>query len=335
MEPRSDTLTAHEIAPVIDTAATVATPRVSAIITAYNSARYIHHAIDSILAQTYRPFEIVVVDDGSQDDTADAVEAMYPHDVRVVRQANAGPNGARNRGVRETTGEWIAFLDADDTWTPHRLAAQVALTANPRIGLISGHAVDEKPEYAYAGRVTFEMMWERNYVGVPTTLIRRTAMEELGGFDEDRNLVGAEDYNTWLRFVHSHWEVHLVPAELFHYTSAPGSLYSQKERCLRGELLNVSRLAERLQLPADIVRWKQVQILEAYTRGCIQERELRRARQFAAQLWQVQPSLSAAKWWLTTWVPPALLDLRRRWLEPFRDSVSDPTASSSPSKGEA
>jgi glycosyltransferase involved in cell wall biosynthesis len=293
-------------------------PSVSAIITAYNSASYVHNAIDSILAQTYPPREVLVVDDGSRDDTAAVVQTRYGDRVRVIRQENTGPNGARNRGARETTGDWIAYLDADDTWVPHRLERQLPFTANPEIGLISCYAVREKPEYQVDGYVTFEMMWERNYVGVPTTLIRRTAFEELGGFDDDRRLVGAEDYNMWLRFAHSRWKVYVVPEELFHYTSAPGSLYSQKERCLGGELLNVEKLGERLGLAPALLEWKRTQILRVYGRDFLQLRQMRPARRCLGEELRTRPTLNALSCWLATFLPTPVLNLRRRVLDHFR-----------------
>ena len=299
-------------------------PTVSAIITAYNSADYVHRAIESILDQSYAATEIIVVDDGSRDGTADVIEARFGDRVRVIRQPNGGPNAARNQGARESQGEWIAYLDADDTWTPHRLEVQIPLTTRPEIGVISGYAVCEKQEYQVAGRVTFEMLWERNYVGVPTSLIRRAAFEELGGFDEDRELVGAEDYNMWLRMAHSHWEVHLVPEELFFYTSAPGSLYSQKERCLRGELRNIDKLGSLLQLPQAMLDRKRWQTWRAYGRDYLQLRQLKPARACFRQEWRVRPSLSSLIHWAATFAPVSLLDLQRQVRDRFRSVETGP-----------
>src|SRR3954470_7513973 len=93
---------------------------VSAIIPTFNRRQYIQRAIDSVLAQTLPVDEIIVVDDGSKDGTAAAVEAWYGSRVRVIRQENSGVSGARRRGIQEATGEWIAFLDSDDEWSPER-----------------------------------------------------------------------------------------------------------------------------------------------------------------------------------------------------------------------
>ena len=93
---------------------------VSAIIPTFNRCKYIRRAIDSVLAQTLPVDEIIVIDDGSTDGTAEAVEEWYGSQVRVIRQENAGVSGARHRGIREAGGTWIAFLDSDDEWPPER-----------------------------------------------------------------------------------------------------------------------------------------------------------------------------------------------------------------------
>src|SRR3954447_14398775 len=104
----------------------VPSPTVSVVIPAYNSAWCIDHAIDSVLAQTYHDYEIIVVDDGSTDETRDVVQ-RYGIAVRLVCKPNGGMSSARNRGISEARGRYIAFLDSDDRWLPTKLALQVAL----------------------------------------------------------------------------------------------------------------------------------------------------------------------------------------------------------------
>ena len=112
---------------------------VSVIIPVFNGERYLAEAIESALAQTYRPIEIVVVDDGSTDGTAEAVKPFIPP-VRYVHQPNGGTGAARNRGIEEARGDFFAFLDADDLWQPEKLALQMAaFEADPKADIVFGH----------------------------------------------------------------------------------------------------------------------------------------------------------------------------------------------------
>src|SRR5262245_16845767 len=106
-------------------------PEVSVIIPSYNSARYLTDAVSSVLGQTFLDFEVLIIDDGSTDDTA-AVISRYGERVGYIRQLNAGVAAARNRGIKESRGRYVAFLDADDTWHQDKLETQVrALRENP------------------------------------------------------------------------------------------------------------------------------------------------------------------------------------------------------------
>src|SRR5690349_11891161 len=113
-------------------------PRVSVAITTFNQAQYIGDAIRSVLQQSYTDLEIVVVDDGSVDQTPEVV-AQFGHDVRYIRQKNRGVAGARNRAVEASRGELVAFLDGDDLWEPDKLARQIELYDRyPNVGLLAG-----------------------------------------------------------------------------------------------------------------------------------------------------------------------------------------------------
>lgn len=108
-------------------------PKVSVIIPTYNRAKYVTKAIDSVLAQTYKDYEIILVDDGSADNTREVLEP-YMERIKYIYQDNAGVSAARNRGIRKAKGEWVAFLDSDDEWLPERLAVQMhQIKRNPRL----------------------------------------------------------------------------------------------------------------------------------------------------------------------------------------------------------
>jgi glycosyltransferase involved in cell wall biosynthesis len=115
-------------------------PLISCIVPVFNGERYLREALDSILAQTYRPLEIVIADDGSTDGTA-AVVATFGDQVRYIRQANQSPSSARNLGIRVATGDFIAFLDADDLWHPQKLERQIdRFNTRPELDYCVTHA---------------------------------------------------------------------------------------------------------------------------------------------------------------------------------------------------
>lgn len=184
------------------------TPTVSAVITTYNYARYIAPAIESVLAQTLSPSQIIVVDDGSTDET-EAIAAAYASvGVRYVRKENGGAGSARNRGIMESNGELIAFLDADDRWLPDKLALQVEhLQRYPEAGLVSGSEwqvfeSEREPMFLRRKPTGVADMYKRllveNVIGNPSlVLARRACFERAGLFDESLRL--GQDWEMWIR----------------------------------------------------------------------------------------------------------------------------------------
>ncbi|HEU4391938.1 MAG TPA: glycosyltransferase family A protein, partial [Blastocatellia bacterium] len=110
-------------------------PQVTVVIPAYNAAKYLIESVDSVLAQSFRDFEVIVVDDGSTDETPEILKS-YRSEIRCIRTDNRGPSSARNLAIRESRGELIAFQDADDVWHPEKLSRQVALLEeHPELGV--------------------------------------------------------------------------------------------------------------------------------------------------------------------------------------------------------
>lgn len=285
-------------------------PTVSVIIPAYNAADYVGRAIESALNQTHAPLEVIVIDDGSRDNTAEQV-AQYPAPVRLLRQPNGGPAAARNHGARVANGEWLALLDADDAWLPHKLERQLPYLSEPTIALV--HAC-EPAEYA-PREATFEALWKRNFLLTSSVLIRRTAFDETGRFNEDRELIGVEDYNLWLRMAARGLRVIGHPELLHEYTPAPGHLTSQSERFARAELANLEAIRCALDLDPEMVRDKQMAIYETYGRQLFHYRQLGAARRLLGKLLLQRPSPARLVWWLATFIPPAVLDGRRQFAE--------------------
>lgn len=183
-------------------------PVVSIVIPAYNCAWCIDRALDSVAAQSFRDYEVIVVDDGSTDDTAAALAAR-PEPLRVIRQANAGMSAARNTGIASARGEFVAFLDSDDWWRPAKLAAQVELMrADPQLGFCSSATELQSPDGLTVGEwgcpastegLVAQILGGVSAVagGASSVLVRRSLLEALAGFDA--RLRGAEDTDMWIR----------------------------------------------------------------------------------------------------------------------------------------
>lgn len=179
-------------------------PLVSVVIPAYNGADYIGETIASILAQDWRPLEVLVVDDGSTDRTAE-IARSFGEPVRCLRQENAGTAAARNRAVAESRGEFIALLDQDDLWMPHKLARQIPRFAeDPRIGLVFAgieffdtHTGRITSTYFPGHELGLRDLLAHVVLPVQTIVFRRSALEKIGPFDT--TLGGTDDWDIGIR----------------------------------------------------------------------------------------------------------------------------------------
>ncbi len=177
-------------------------PAVSVIVPTYERREAVRRAIASVLAQTFRDFELIVVDDGSRDGTDEGLAALSPL-LRYVRRPNRGVAAARNAGIRLARGRIVAFLDSDDVWLPHHLSLIVALFDRYPDAVLASTA----PGYQNAGRASLERSWceqafpailTRAIAGfVSSTAVRRSDLDAVGGFDEARPVL--EDTDLWLR----------------------------------------------------------------------------------------------------------------------------------------
>lgn len=284
---------------------------VSVITPAYNAAKHIARTIQSALGQSQPPLEVIVVDDGSTDDTA-AVVSGFGAAVRLVRKENGGPASARNAGARLARGEWLALLDADDWWFPTKLEVQLSLATDPGIGLIHclpEHRLDQVPD-----ELSFEDLWKRNWIINSSVLIRRTAFDSLGGFDEAKNLISVEDYNLWMRLAAANWRIVTCQQILVHYTRGIG-ISSDSERFLRASLHNIDALEQRLGVPAAKARQKRAQIYASFGRRALYERQLPEARRLLWHAFTGERTAGHAFHFLAAVaVPGRVLDLKRNAL---------------------
>lgn len=207
------------------------TDKISVIIPVYNRSRLLHRAVASVIAQTHQDLEIIVVDDGSDDNPESALAQCGDPRIRYIRQQQAGVSAARNRGVSAAQYPLIAFLDSDDEWRAHKLQCQLdAIRGSDyplcytgehwiRHGKPFHHA---KSDQKYGGYV-FEHCLHDCFIGCSTALIRKNIFHKIGGFDE--SLPVCEDYDLWLRLT-AHYPVRYIKEKLINKYAGHGDQLS-------------------------------------------------------------------------------------------------------------
>ena len=185
-------------------------PRVSVIIPCHNGGVFLAEAIQSVLDQTFTLSEVIVVDDGSMDNSA-AVAKSFGPPVRLLQNPRRMERSwSRNRGVRESRGDLIALLDADDIWLPHKLERQVPLFQQPDVAMTHSRACEFSDEdgcrrfghtagWSFPGQRGDRTLIRGNRVTALTAVMRRDCFEKVGGFDCQRDIQGCEDFDLWLR----------------------------------------------------------------------------------------------------------------------------------------
>jgi len=180
---------------------------VSVIIPTYNRAHFLAEAINSVLEQTYKNYEIIVIDDGSTDGTSEIVK-QFGNKIRYFYQENRGPSAARNTGIKNAIGDLVAFIDSDDVWLPEKLSLQVKLfDMNHRVGMVSSafFSCDSnlnvnrviKDDRLTNKKYILKKLFIRNIFPTPTVLVKRECFEKVGLFNESYGF--AEDWEMWVR----------------------------------------------------------------------------------------------------------------------------------------
>ena len=178
---------------------------ISVVIPTYNRVELLKRSIDSVINQTIKPFEIIIVDDGSNDGTQAMVKKKYDS-LKLIKQKNKGASAARNSGIRASSGEWICFLDSDDEWKNDKLEKQITAVANNsdykffhsnEIWIKNGKRINQKKKHKKYGGDIFKKCLDMCRISPSSVLIDKNIFEEIGFFNV--NLVVCEDYELWLR----------------------------------------------------------------------------------------------------------------------------------------
>jgi glycosyltransferase involved in cell wall biosynthesis len=283
--------------------------RYTVVMTAYNEEEFIAAAVASVLAQTYRELELIVVDDGSSDGTLAELERFRTDPrLRVIEQANAGLSAARNTGIAATETDWVAFLDSDDLWMPNYLErVDAALAARPLAGIAyvdawrlhldgrffrdTAMARQDPPEDPPVASEDFlRMLVARgNFIFVSTT-VRREAIERVGGFDTIRTSV--EDYDLWIRILAAGYEAVHAEGRLAIKRDRPTAMSAQTLKMLTN-LRDVYRRTETVyEVPGDVRRLAHVKAdrldgeVEQIEAGGARQELILRARLKAGSAWR-------------------------------------------------
>lgn len=218
---------------------------IAVVIPAYNAEATLPDTLASVLAQTWTDFELIVVNDGSQDGTLALLEGVTDPRLRILSQENGGPQASRNRGLAAVTSPYVAFLDADDLWAPEKLASQLgALEAHPTAAVAyswtdvidgAGRVIERGDRTQAQGRV-FKALLEHNFLGSGSNpLMRTAAIRAVGGFD--RAIVAGQDWDMWLTLAAAYEFVGVPQVQVFYRKVAHSQSWSsnlrRQERGLR------------------------------------------------------------------------------------------------------
>ena len=203
---------------------------ISVVIPTYNRVELLKRSIDSVINQTIKPFEIIIIDDGSNDGTEAMVKKKYDS-LKLIKQKNKGASAARNSGIKASSGEWICFLDSDDEWKNDKLEKQIIAVANNsdykffhsnEIWIKNGKRINQKKKHKKHGGDIFKKCLDMCRISPSSVLIDKSIFEEIGFFNE--NLVVCEDYELWLRICDK-YEVFFIDEPLiFKYGGHQGQL---------------------------------------------------------------------------------------------------------------
>jgi GT2 family glycosyltransferase len=296
--------------------ATPSAPLVSVIMPAYNAAAFIEAALESALCQTYRHLEIIVVDDGSKDNTAALVETIAKRDSRVclLRQPNAGVAAARNRAIAASDGEFIAPLDADDLWMPDKIERQVECMrqGGPRVGLVYSWwiSIDEENRVLTPGAhwdaqgQVFTALLFCNFIGnASVPLFRRTALEQVGGYNSDlraQQAQGCEDWELSLR-VAEHYEVRCAPGYGCCYRDVADSMAKNCAQMAKSHALVLSEIRRRRpDIAPEIFSWSRGLLLFWLLGLSYNSGNYRGALKWSRHLFRADPVAVTSPWVLQT-----------------------------------
>ncbi|RLC39557.1 MAG: hypothetical protein DRH33_02555 [Candidatus Nealsonbacteria bacterium] len=252
---------------------------ISVIIPSYNSGKYLNEAIESVVNQTYKNLEIIIINDGSSDDTEEIAKKWQQKDERVRyinHKINRGPAAARNTGIKNAQGEYVAFLDADDVWLPQKIEIQIKKIKELGADLVFSNWYVWEPEKKIKIRAfesnpvennrknLLSFLVKKNFGNSSTALIKRLVLEEVGLFDE--SLRFSEDYDLWLRFLLKGMRIAFINEPLIYCRKHPKQASRNIYRMRLSRLIIFKKIAR--ENPQFLIKYpillKKIFLLQGY-----------------------------------------------------------------------
>jgi glycosyltransferase involved in cell wall biosynthesis len=297
---------------------------VSVVMPVYNGERFLQQSIRSVLAQTYRHVELIVVNDGSTDGSATVLES-FGAQLTVMQQSNSGVAEARNAGIRAARGEFIAFLDQDDWWQPEKIERQVeCFSRDEQIGLVhtaaayhddvsGGDAGGSSPDAVRLTGFCYEQLLLDNLICNSSVMVRRSVLDAVGLVDTTVQGNTVQDYELWLRIARR-FSFDYVPKQLTIWRLHSGQGYWKRRTMLTQELQLLERhLAEP---PTGLLRLRLAALLEELGRVYLDAGESSQARHYFARSFQMHPSRRNAIFCVLSYLPrtfvPAIQHIKAR-----------------------
>ncbi|HBR15679.1 MAG TPA: hypothetical protein DD723_09130 [Candidatus Omnitrophica bacterium] len=230
-------------------------PIVSVIIPSYNCAKYLPEALDSVVAQTYQDYEVIIINNGSSDNTEQIVQSYiqrFGPRFRYIYQENSGVSCARNAGIQTAQGKYLAMLDADDKWYPHRLAEGIKVIESAEdIGLVHARSMRitetgeqigsvQRDTRYLTGWIFEHVFLRRANISCPTVLLKKECCDKVDLFDEHLSMLGSEDRELWMRIAQK-YRIVFIDDILSYYRVRKGSMSRNNQRMLKAQLYVVDK----------------------------------------------------------------------------------------------
>ena len=306
-------------------------PLVSVLMPAYNAARHLSESIESVRCQSFVDWELIVIDDGSQDETAEIAKRFAVSDarVRVISQANGGQASARNSGLAGARGDLIAFLDADDLWVSDKLERQVAVMEKTNVDLVytDGEFFSDEGELGendgfdivpgkVEGANMFSLLFQRNRIATLSVLVRKRCLDTVGGFDSDRKYQNCEDYDLWLALANSGAVFYGMTEKLMKYRRHSAAATTTPSKLLEPMLEVIKKHSTNPSLDPTLVknriRWLYRDLISALVREERLEQARARMREFSD--WDRGYTVTGLQQFLLSWFPAKFNYLSRELL---------------------